>query len=140
VFQDGGAQQHGFAKYLDRYLSFPLHPLQFLELIAMVFYKASLFNRTPKYLTFESERALEVVQMPLGGLSAKPLYDDWDQETYSHVLALYTGQPQTLVFDPPDRIMTWLNDSTGEPRYMDIRSLPWPGSVVERAAATSDHT
>jgi len=130
VLQDGGAQERGFASYLARYHQYPLHPLQFLELVATVFYKATLFNRVPKYLTMESVKALQVIQMPLQGFSLKPLYNDWSQETYAQLLSFHTGQPFSLIFVPPERVMTWLNRPDGEPRFMDIKSLPWPGSVV----------
>jgi hypothetical protein len=128
VLQDGGAQATHFRDYLSRYHQHPLHPLQFLELVAKVFYKASLLNRTPKYLTMESARALEVFQQPLGGFSLRPLFDDWIQEHYAHVLSFHTGAPLELIFRPPDAVMTWLNDSSGTPQRLTFEQNPWPAS------------
>jgi hypothetical protein len=125
ALQDGGAQEKGFADYMRRYQGFPLHPLQFLELIAHVFYKAALFNRTPKYITIESTKALQVMQLPLQGFSARPVYDEWDQEMYARIFAFHSGLPLDRVFAPPDRVATWLNGPDGEPRYLSLRDQPW---------------
>lgn len=126
ALQDGGSQEKGFGTYLGRYHQFPLHPLQFLELVASFFYKSTLFNRNPKYVTIESTRALEVVQLPLQGFSARPTYDDWDQARYAELLAFHTRIPVDQIFTPPDKVMTWLNGPDGKPRMLDIRRYPWP--------------
>jgi len=125
ALQDGGAQETGFADYLNRYQRFALHPLQFLELVAHVFYKAALFNRTPKYLTMEGSKALQVIQLPLQGFSARPVYDEWSQEMYARILSFHTGLPLERVYAPPDRVATWLNGPDGEPRYFNLRDQPW---------------
>jgi hypothetical protein len=134
VLQDGGVQQEHFSSFLNRYRQYPLHPMQFLELIARIFYKAGLFNRVAHYMSIESTKAIQVMQMPLQGFSAKPLYDDWSQEAYSQMLSFHLGQPFTLVFDPPDRVMTLLDNSEGAPVLMDIRAFPWPGTAIGRPA------
>jgi hypothetical protein len=46
ALQDGGALEIGFGDYLGRYRGLQLHPLQFLELSAMVVYKSLLMNCT----------------------------------------------------------------------------------------------
>jgi hypothetical protein len=126
VLQDGGAQRDMYASYLERFQVYPLHPLQFDELIAQVFYQASLFNRTPKYIIIESKTRLNVIQSPLQGLSTKPVFDDWDNATYAHFLALHTRKPIDSIFKPPDQVMTWLNGPDGKPRFLDLRTNPWP--------------
>lgn len=126
ILQDGGTQEKGFTEYLKRFRKYPLHPLQFLELVAMMFYKATLFNRIPKYLTMESVDALKVTQLPLQGFSGKPLFDDWIPEVYARVLSFHTGQPLEQTFQPPDKWMTWLGGPDGEPRFIDIKQVPWP--------------
>lgn len=126
ALQDGGAQRELYGDYLRRFHDYALHPLQFAELIARFFYKTALFNRTPKYIIMESEKSLNVMQMPLQGFSQKPVFDDWDQETYARVLAFHTRAPVDRIFEPPDRVMTWLNGPDGQPRHLDLRTNAWP--------------
>jgi hypothetical protein len=125
ALQDGGAQRTVHGSFLEAYQDFPLHPLQFAELIACFFYKATLSNRTPKYMIMEGRKALNVIQMPLQGFSLKPLFDEWDQSTYAQVLAFHTRMPIADIFDPP-LVMTWLNGSDGRPRFLSLRENPWP--------------
>jgi hypothetical protein len=132
VLQDGGMQQEHFSLFLDRYQQYPLHPMQFLELISRIFYKATLFNRVGHYLSIEATDAIQVIQMPLQGFSAKPLYDDWSQEAYAHVLSFHLAQPLSVTFDPPDRVMTILDNSDGVPVFMDINIYPWPGTAIRK--------
>ena len=126
ALQDGGAQRAYMGSYLDGYRPYPLHPLQFSELIASFFYKATLFNRTPKYMIMESVRALNVLQLPLQGFSLRPVFDEWDQGTYARILAFHTRTPVEAIFNPPERVMTWLNGPDGQPRFLSLRANPWP--------------
>jgi hypothetical protein len=126
ALQDGGAQKELYGSYLDRFHSYSLHPLQFSELIASFFYKASLFNRTPKYMIMESVTSLNVMQLPLQGFSLKPVFDEWEQGTYAQVLAFHLRTPTDKIFEPPDKVMTWLNGPDGQPRFLDLRANPWP--------------
>ena len=105
ALQDGGSQAAGFGSHLDRYRQYPLHPIQFLELVAMVFYKATLLNRTPKYLITEGTTAIQVIQMPLQDISLKPLYDDWDQAAYARHLAFHLNLEIAQVYRPPNGVM-----------------------------------
>lgn len=125
AMQDGGAQRELHGDYLRQFQACALHPLQFAELIASFFYKTALFNRTPKYCIMESEKSLNVMQMPLQGLTSKPVFDDWDQETYARILAFHTRIPIDTIFEPPDRVMGWLTGPDGKPQHLDIRSNPW---------------
>ena len=126
ALQDSGAQKALHSSYLDRFRTYPLHPLQFSELVASFFYKAALFNRTPKYVVTESAKKLNVMQLPLQGLSTKPVFDEWDHATYAHVLAFHTRTPVAEIFEPPDRVMTSLSGPDGNPRFLDLRNNPWP--------------
>jgi hypothetical protein len=62
--------------------------------------------------------------MPLGGLSAKPLFEDFDPETYATILGLYTRQPLEQIYQRP-RVMTWLRDNDGRVCYMDFEKFPF---------------
>jgi hypothetical protein len=131
ALQDGGAQKLCFASDLAKYQAVKLHPLQFIELSAMFFYKASLFNRTPKYLIIEQGGQFDVVQAPLAGFTLRPLFDDWNQEEYARVLAYHLRLPLDQVFRVPGRVATWLHDDNGEVRILDVAVQPWPAWEAE---------
>jgi hypothetical protein len=124
---DGGATDFAIGDLLRRDGRRKLHPLQFEELGATVFYKASLFNRTPKYLIAEREGRYQVMQMPLAGLSAKPMHEEWSQQMYARVLSAFTGASLTLINPKGDLVMSWLRDAEGRPVNQDIRKVPWRG-------------
>jgi hypothetical protein len=119
---DGGAQQP-FEEAYDDLLDVELHPLQFRELCAHVAYRSTLATRTPKYITAQGQPHL-VYQMPLGGLSAKPMFEDWDSRTYAHYLAHYVGEDVEHLYAPPDKVMTWLHTPEKAPRFMDFKEYP----------------
>jgi hypothetical protein len=126
VLQDGGAQQK-FEYKLEQYKKIALHPVQFLEICALVYYKAFLFNRTPKYSIFElPDGTIKVVQLPLGGFSKKPLFDEWEYEKYANTLAGLLGIPVESIFIPPDNVMTWLHEEDGRIKHLDFQIFPWP--------------
>lgn len=121
VLKDGGAQKPLFpGMKLQRRR---LHPIQFREVIAQVTYRAMLFNRTPKYLIKDGDPKT-VIQMPLGGLSGKPLYEEWNQNHYAQTLSQITGIPIEHLFRPPDRVMTWLWNSDGTIKSMPLKNSP----------------
>jgi len=125
VLQDGGAQQSLFPQ-LKEALSLKLHPIQFREVMATVRYKAMLFNRTPKYIiTRDSEGDYKAMQNPLQGYNRRPLFDPWDQRKYVEILALMTGLPIEYLFQPPDRVLTWLKRPGDRARKMPIKLYPW---------------
>jgi len=67
----------------------------------------------------------------LGGLSAKPMFEEWDQEIYAKVLAHYVGESLEHLFSPPDKVMTWLHTPDGRPRFMDFKEFPiFPNSLA----------
>lgn len=121
ALQDGGAQRGLFADYYEHFYPLSLDPLQFVELTAQFFYRATLFNRVPKYLVTETKESVLVFQLPLGGLSTKPVFDPDDPRDYARVLSQFTGYPIEHVFHPPNRIMTWLVNEKGELNSVNLR-------------------
>jgi len=121
VLQDGGAQMPLFS--LMKVAKRKLHPLQFSEIIAKVTYKAMLFNRTPKYMVIDGNPKT-VIQTPLGGLSGKPLFDDWKQHHYAQILSQITGVRMEYLFRPPDQVMTWLRNSDGKAKSLSLKKFP----------------
>lgn len=127
---DGGAQQHFEDEYGDIH-DLPLHPLQFRELAAHFGYMSSLGTRTPKYLMGQ-DQPHSVIQMPLGGFSLRPLFNDWDVRTYALYLSHNTGIPLDHLFNPPDKVMTWLRKEDGTPNFMSVKDHP-PIGYIESA-------
>ena len=124
ALQDGGAQAEMFDDYMTRFEDKSLHPLQFAELTAKVFYKASLFNRTPKYMLMQGSQGskeVTVVQMPLAGFSTKPVFDEWDFGRYAKCLSRITGYPVGQIYEPPNKVMTWLTNDRDEFVFIDLR-------------------
>jgi hypothetical protein len=119
---DGGAQQANESHFND-IADMPLHPLQFRELCAYVSYSSTLATRTPKYLITEG-KPHSVIQLPLGGMSARPLFEGWDPQTYGQFLAYYTGLPLDDVFAPPDKTWTWIYDEQQKPRFLPFAQAP----------------
>lgn len=131
VLQDGGAHM-GYEDYFKDIKNMPLHPIQFRELMCMVNYKSGLFNRTPKYMIIDSD-PVKVVQTPIAGFSTKPVYDDWDQETYANILSYITGTPLDFVFQPPDKVRTWLKNSDQAPIPMPLEQFPFPMAQTKKS-------
>lgn len=119
---DGGAQQPFEEAYKDIF-KLDLHPLQFRELCAQFSYRSTLATRTPKYMVSQGE-PYKVWQMPLGGLSSKPLFEGWDLEMYAKFLSFYTGEELEHLYAPPDKVMTWLHDEKGVSRFLNFKDFP----------------
>ena len=120
ALQDGGVLQ----ALRERFPKFRFHPYQFTELAAQFFYKSSTRNRTPKFILTEQEDAIHVIQMGLGGLSSKPIFDPWVAEDYARVLAEFRHLPIESILVPPDRVRTILRDERGKLKYMDVDEYP----------------
>jgi hypothetical protein len=116
---DGGAVDMVIGSLVRRDGRRKLHPLQFSELGAKVFYKSTLFQRVPKYVMVGTNKYLEVVQMPLSGLSGLPIFADWDHSTYARFLAAFTNLPIEMIA-PGDRsqVMPWMKDDDG--KFLEI--------------------
>lgn len=100
-----------------------LHPAQFRALVATGQYMNSLFNRTPKHLVHWAEESVKVITLPLGGLSGRPLFDDWDTDTYAKILANALGQPVESIWDGVQ--ITDILGSSDAPR-----EIPWDGGPL----------
>lgn len=119
VLADGGAQQLA-VDYYDELKDFPLHPIQFRELCAIFSYRSTKATRTPKYITI-SDDPHKVIQLPLGGYSAKPLFEDWDTDEFAKFLAFYTGQPLEFLRPDSNRIASYIYDAEDNLTFMPFK-------------------
>ncbi|MFZ2293875.1 MAG: hypothetical protein WAW46_02435 [Polaromonas sp.] len=122
---DGGAQERLAEEVFPKLFQHVLHPLQFEEVTAKVFMKARSMTRTAKYISAHSKDETRIIQMPLGGLSEKPIFKDYDHELYAHMLAAFTEHPLELIWPGDGSVQTWIR-SYDEPHFIDIRQHPWP--------------
>ena len=118
--QDGGSQ-YLLRDTLKDFFSIPLHPLQFKELTAKVFYKSYLFNRNPKFMVMESKNKKTVTMLPLQGFSDKPIFDEWNQRDYAQILSYYTKYSLDII-NPKgnDEVGTWIRDDNEKLNFIDI--------------------
>ena len=93
---------------------YPLHPMQFAELSAIIFYIRSTMNRTTKSVTIERENGVEVNFLPLRGLSRKPLHDEWVVSDYAKFLSFYCGLPYEKCFQMPNQLLSYTKDDRGK--------------------------
>ena len=119
---DGGAEQSMEEQFSDLF-DIDLHPIQFREICAIVSYRSTLATRTPKHFVIEGSPH-KAHQLPLGGFSLKSYFEGWNDETYSKFLTFYLGEEKNYFFQPPDKVMTWLHDNNGNPRFMNFKDFP----------------
>ena len=119
---DGGAEQSMEAHFHD-IADLDLHPIQFREICAMVCYRSTLATRTPKYFVIQGHPH-KAHQLPLGGFSFKPYFEEGDMETYAKYLAHYLGENVQQVYQAPNKVLTWLHDNNGNPRFLSFSEHP----------------
>ncbi len=123
--EDNGAQEERFSDYFEKFRGVKLHPIQFDELVAKVTYTAHLMNRVPKYVIIvppNEEDKVMVAAMPIQGLSASPIFDEWKQRAYAAYLAFQWskyGLRFEDIFKEPDMVLSHLVDEDGTVRILD---------------------
>lgn len=117
VLQDNSAQAEIFQETIERLQQLKLHPIQFGEIFAKIKYKQLTLNRTPKYLITQMKDSQDITIDPLHleGMCPEKIYNDWNEEVYSHILAFSTGIPkEELYVEEVGRTVTYLyNDENG---------------------------
>lgn len=132
ALMDGHAQGGMFGAYFSKLArDLKLHPIQFRELAAHVAYKRHTMNRIPKFMTawHQEGRFVQVVTLPLAGLSSRPIFDDWDQAQYARFLHFYVREMSGLSYDdlftPPHQVLTFLRKAGNRYNHIDIESHGW---------------
>jgi len=123
ALQDNGAVK----KYGDQALGIKfarkvdLHPVQFGEITARIFCAASLINRVPKYINIASANGkMNIMALPLGGFSSKPIFDEWKNEDFARFLAWSSHLPYESLYSPERGVRTCLHDDQGTPQYIPV--------------------
>jgi hypothetical protein len=112
--QDNGANRSYHRDILGKIEGHTLHPIQFEEFNARIFYSAYLFNRLPEYNVLPVRDEIYIEAMPLRGTSSKPLFDDWQNKTYGQVLENFWKKWGFLLFEiikNPEKPMSFLLDA-----------------------------
>ena len=126
-FQDNGANKSFHREILAKVERQTLHPIQFEELSARVFYSAYLFNRLPEYTVMPVENEIYIEAMPLRGMTGKPLFDFWQNKTYGQVLESFWKNWGFLLLEiikDPENPMSFLLDDDGNFKAADTIQLP----------------
>lgn len=114
--QDNGANRKYHKEILSKIEGNKLHPIQFEEFNAKVFYSAYLFNRLPEYDVLSAGDETFIETMPLKGISNKPLFDFWQTRTYGQVLENFWKKWGFLLLEiikDPENPMSFLLDADG---------------------------
>ncbi|MPM70188.1 hypothetical protein SDC9_117141 [bioreactor metagenome] len=62
---------------------------QFRETAIFMFYKETLLNRVPWYMSYQNKKMIKIVALPIGGMSSKPVYDEWKETDYQKMRSSY---------------------------------------------------
>jgi hypothetical protein len=116
--QDGEATMY-LDEMLNEHRDIELHPLQFREITARILYKRLLMNRTPKFINVQHGKKSETIMMPLQGMSMKPIFDDWDNNTYAVLLSQITDVPIEICNPQDGKFWTWLKNQHGKSIFID---------------------
>ena len=122
---DAGAQWVELRKFYHRYSRCKLHPVQFEELGAHLFYNARRFNRHPGLITGQGGGRATFLTAPVAGLSPEPVFDAFNKDDYAEVLNAFTGAPLELIRPDEARLLSWLRGSQGRFNRMPIKKFPY---------------
>jgi hypothetical protein len=114
--QDNGANKTYHREILSKIEGETLHPIQFEEFNARVFYSAYLFNRLPEYNVLPVGEETYIEAMPLRGMSSRLLFDTWQFKTYGQVLENFWKKWGVLLLEiikDPENPMSFLLGADG---------------------------
>ena len=123
VLQDNSSQSEILKDTIENLQQLKLHPIQFGEIFAKTKYKQLTLNRTPKYLITQTQGTenITVMSLSLGGIFPENIYDDWNEEFYSHILAFCTGISQEKLYvKEAKQTLTYLYNEDNNLQYIPI--------------------
>ncbi|TWR30682.1 hypothetical protein FPZ43_06645 [Mucilaginibacter pallidiroseus] len=114
--QDNQANRGYHHEIYEKIKEDTLHPIQFEEFSGRVFYSNYLFNRLPEYNILPVNDEIFIEDMPLRGVSSKPVFDHWVNKTYGQVLENFWKNWGFLLLEiikDPEHPMSFLFDAEG---------------------------
>ena len=116
--QDNGENEIFHKDLLDKIGDHILHPIQFEEVCARYLYSNYLLNTSKIYQFEESEQGVKVTLETDPSTKGKPLFNKWEDKTYSQVLANYWkpwGLTTKDIYSFPNSPISYLvNEYTNE--------------------------
>jgi hypothetical protein len=116
-FQDNGSVREGLDWIYRKLRKKTLSPLQFVEFFAAVIYSRRLLNRTPKYISIiDKKNKTQVLSLPLGGFSSKPIFDEWDNNYFSRIFYTFLerhGYDRKNLPNEPGKFLSFIFDENG---------------------------
>ena len=110
--KDDGQVSKSLAKIYRAVKKVKVHPIQFDELCAIVFYKSFSMIRDGNYLSMTSvKNRTTIVKLP--GLSLAPIFDEWNDEIFARFLEEFWAKwsiPFDEIFVPPNSVRSYLGD------------------------------
>lgn len=116
-FEDGGLIRESYGRYVEEVGGKKLHPIQFYELYAKVSYQVKLRQHPLSYLTLSHVDGQYIASTEM--VRSSTLLDEWDQREFHELLRFHVSHclsdDSQVVFQPPDRVSTWMVDNKGKP-------------------------
>lgn len=97
--QDNGANARYHRDLYEQWQNRTLHPIQFEEMNARIFYSAFLFNKLPEYNVLPVGDEIYLEAMALRGMGGKPTFDMWQNKTYGQVLESFWKKWGFVLFE-----------------------------------------
>lgn len=89
-----------------------LHPIQFDELCAIVFYQSCLMVRNGKYMSMTTqENQTMIIKLP--GFSLAPVFEEWDNQLFARFLESFWSKWGLIydeIFIPPNSFRSYLGE------------------------------
>ncbi|GAB5491580.1 MAG: hypothetical protein Phog2KO_17950 [Phototrophicaceae bacterium] len=124
--EDGGIQQKSLQHYFKDASQLVLHPIQFAELCAKFHHRRKRLNRGRTYFTRIPKNigdGFKVFMSSVGGLSKKPIFDEFNGEDYAYYLLHHLRIfpiPSNYILDNAPIGLTWIYNEEGKLCQFDI--------------------
>jgi len=107
ALQDNGVIAEIFQPVNDTLANQKLTHMQFMELAAQLAYIRVSLNRTAKYVMVQGAESIQVIPLPLAGMSGLPLFEEAMLSSYATLLSHMTGWPLEEVMPGDDQVISF---------------------------------
>ena len=125
ALQDNGVIAEAFQPVQDELNERRLTHLQFIELAAQFACIRLALNRTTKYVMIDGDDGIDVMPLPLGGMSRRPLFDQASLLSYATLLGHMIGWTPAEVMPAADSVLSFFEP---ESRIFPLAALLDPAS------------